>query len=104
MTILGCQEHFLLKANSYKIYQCLPNHHIIIKPAVKGNFVNGRARGGLFLAFPSEVSKYVTDVSPDHWRVQVSLLNVENEDKFLLINTYFPVVMFQLILLIFMKL
>ena len=91
ITVLGCQEHFLLKANCYKIHQCLPDHHIVIKPAIKGNYVNGRAKGGLFLAFPNEISKNVKDVSPDHWRIQASLLNVENSEKFLIINTYFPV-------------
>ena len=91
IAILGCQEHFLLKANIHKIYQSLPDHHIIIKPAVKGNFVNGRAKGGLFLAFPNNVSKNVEDVSPDHWRVQASLLNVGEGEKLLLVNTYFPV-------------
>ena len=96
LTVLCCQEHFILKANCYKIYQAFPEHQVIVKPALKGEFVNGRAKGGLFMTFPKVLSKCIKDVSPEFWRIQACLVNIstgiENNYKtILIINSYFPV-------------
>ena len=54
-TIICNQENFVLKGNSHKILQTLPNHHIFIKQATKENLV-GRPTNGMFVAVPKEIS------------------------------------------------
>ena len=66
----------------------LPNSHIIFKSAVKEGF-NGRPMNGMFIAVPNEIKENFSDVSPDHWRVQAAIMNT-NEEKVLILNTYFP--------------
>ena len=82
------QENFLLRANRYKIQQCLPNSHIIFKPSVKEG-QHGRPKGGLFISVPDYFKECVKDVSPPHWRVQAILVTLENSVK-LIFNLYFP--------------
>ncbi len=86
--IICVQEHFLLRGNSFKEKQCLPDFHVHFKPAVMDSEF-GRPKNGMFVAVPIEIKEHVKDVSPDHWRVQAILLEVSN-CKILIINTYFP--------------
>ena len=83
------QENFLLRNNYYKIRQCLPNFHIISKPAIKVNLSHGRPVNGMFIAIPSILKKKIVDVFPDNNRIQAFLLKMNNQ-VFLIINTYFP--------------
>ena len=53
-----------MRSNSYKIIQAFPGFHVMINPALKGDFVNGRARGGLFIAVPEVLKNNVFDVFP----------------------------------------
>lgn len=43
----------------------------------------------MFLAFPKFLKPFIIDVSPNHWRLQAVILDI-NSKKFLLINSYFP--------------
>ena len=67
--ILCNQENFILKANNYKISQCLPHARIFFKKAIKDS-LNGRPKNGMFIAVPFEIKDYVEDVSPTHPKVQ----------------------------------
>ena len=88
LPIICNQENFLLKGNGYMIQKCLPNHHIIFKPATK-NGLHGRPKNGMFTAIPSSIKEIVKDVSPPTSRVQSII--IENAfNKIMLINTYFP--------------
>ena len=69
LPILCNQENFLLKANVFKIKQCLPNCHIFFKPASKHG-MTGRPKNGMFIAIPSAIKNRTTDVSPDSSRIQ----------------------------------
>ena len=75
--ILCNQEHFILRANSYKLNQALPNSHIVINPAEKASHCKGRARGGMFIAVPDYFKNNIQDVSPGHWRLQAVLVKTE---------------------------
>ena len=88
--ILCNQENFILRANSYKINQALPNSCLIIKPAEKSSHCKGRPRGGMFIAVPNYFKNNIQDVSPSHWRLQAALVKVKGA-TILLINAYFPV-------------
>lgn len=87
-TILCNQENFLLRNNDYLVKQTLPDHHVVFKPAVK-NSLEGRPKGGLFMAVPLKYKDKVEDVSPDSFRIQCIILSLPST-KLLLINTYFP--------------
>ena len=87
--ILCNQENFVLRANGYQIKKCLPGAHVIIKEAVKSTHDGGRPRNGMFIAVPVELKEFVTDVSPNHWRVQAVLLHTKDKN-IMVINTYFP--------------
>ena len=81
------QENFLLKANRFKINQCLPNSYIFFKPATKKG-LEGRPKNGMFVAIPKKYRKSTTDVSPSSPRVQAILIRCNNR-KLLVINSYF---------------
>ena len=89
LTLLCNQEHFLLKANCYKIKKALPGFFMLIKPAVKNAHDKGRPKGGLFIAVPDILKNEVNDVSPAFWRTQAITLKI-GSSRILLINTYFP--------------
>ena len=57
--ILCNQENFLLKANTYKIYQALQGFHCFVNPAVKNSHDKGRPQGGLFIAVPDKLKSKV---------------------------------------------
>ena len=86
--ILCNQENFLLKANIFKIKQCLPSSHIFFKPATKKG-LEGRPKNGMFVAIPKKYRNSTTDVSPSSPRVQAILIKCINR-KLLVINSYFP--------------
>ena len=87
--ILCNQENFLLQANGYKIKKCLPGAHIIFKEAFKSSHDNGRPKNGMFIAIPAAIKEFVTDISPNHWRVQAVIVHTES-NKIMIINSYFP--------------
>ena len=80
----------MLRNNSYKINQALPNFQIFIKPGVKESHSSGRPKGGLFVAVPDYFRNNVQDVSPSFWRVQAVLIRTQGS-TILLINSYFPI-------------
>ena len=87
--ILCNQENFLLRSNSYVIRKCLPDFHIIVKPAIKLDLTHGRPINGMFVAIPNIFKERAKDVSPNNHRVQAILLNL-NTQVILILNTYFP--------------
>ena len=86
--IICRQEHFVLRANNYKVKQCLPDLHIYFKPAVMDSEF-GRPKNGMFVGIPKDMKEHATDVSPSHWRIQAILFKF-SDCKILLINSYFP--------------
>ena len=88
VTILCNQENFLLKNNSYKIKQVLPNYQIIFNPAIKDK-LDGRPKNGMFIAVPDIFRGNVLDVSPKNWSIQAILIRTMDK-SLLLMNSYFP--------------
>ena len=88
LPILCNQENFLLKANVFKIKQCLPNCHIFFKPATKEN-ITGRPKNGMYIAIPKTLKNSTTDVSPISSRIQAIIIEIGIK-KFMIINSYFP--------------
>ena len=43
----------------------------------------------MFIAMPNTIEEHVTDISPDHWRVQAALIQNKNSN-IMIINSYFP--------------
>ena len=87
--IICNQENFMLRANSYKIKNCLTGAHVMVKGAVKNSHDNGRPKNGMFIAVPAEIKESVRDISPDHWRVQAAIVHTTG-NNILIVNTYFP--------------
>ena len=87
--ILCNQENFILRENSYKIKQALPNFQVVVNPAIKKDLSQGRPSNGMFIAFPDNIKNQVTDVSPGHWRLQAVKIKLLTS-SLLLINSYFP--------------
>ena len=84
--ILCNQENFVLRGNSHKIVQTLPNFHCFINPANKDSLDKGRAQNGMFIAVPKLIQNQVTDESPGFWRIQaVTIFN--SSSTILLINS-----------------
>ena len=86
--ILCNQENFLLKNNSFKVKQCLPDTRIIFKNAVKES-LEGRPKNGMFIAISNDIAQYAIEIPTNHWRVQAVAITSPNS-KLLLINSYFP--------------
>ena len=77
--IICNQENFVLRANSYKIVNALPDLNVKIKPAVKmTSDIGGRPSNGMFVAFPKKVELEIEDISPNHWRIQAFILTANN--------------------------
>ena len=66
----------------------LPDFHLYINPAVKPAS-EGRPKGGMFIAVPNCIRKFVENVSPSHWRIQAIKIKCSSS-KILVINSYFP--------------
>ena len=62
--IICSQETFILRENSYKLTQALPDFQFLINPAVKNSHDKGRPKNGMFIAFPRNIESYLTDVFP----------------------------------------
>ena len=96
--ILCVQEHFLLDSNSKKNSNTdkLKNyfgdaHDAFVVPAVKcNNTINrGRGKGGLAVIWKKHLTKYVTKVPWNNFRLQAIKFSLP-QCEFLLINSYFP--------------
>ena len=87
--IVCSQETFILRENSYKLTQALPDFQFIINPAVKNSHDKGRPKNGMYIAFPRNIKSSFTDVSPGHWRIQAVIMKTGPLST-LLLNTYFP--------------
>ena len=96
--ILSVQEHFLLDSKSKKNSNTdkLKNyfahtHDTFVVPAVKCNkTVNrGRGKGGLAIIWKKHLTKYVTKVPCNNFRLQAIKFSLP-QCEFLLINSYFP--------------
>ena len=87
-SILCNQENFVLKGNSHKIRQALPDYHIFIKPAEKSQ-LEGRPVNGMFIAIHKQFRTKAKEVSANNKRVQGVLLKTDG-DSTLVINVYFP--------------
>ena len=64
--ILCNQENFLLKGNSYKVKQCLPDSKIVFKKAEK-LMLEGRPRNGMFIAIPIGIAQHVVEILTNRW-------------------------------------
>ena len=88
-SILCNQENFILKSNGYVIKQALPGYLILFKPAVKES-LDGRPRNGMFIAVPEIMKERIKDISPNHWRIQAALIQMDDLKRILIVNSYFP--------------
>ena len=87
-TFVFNQENFLMEKNGYFVEQAFPEHRIIFKPAIKDG-LDGRPKGGMFIAIPNGLKDAVTEVKVDSNRLQCAVVRVAS-CRVLLINSYFP--------------
>ena len=95
--ILCVQEHFLLDSRSKKCStdklknQFSGLHDMFIVPANKSNdnISKGRGKGGLALIWKKSLTKFITQIPSDNFRLQAAKFNLPHSD-FLLVNAYFP--------------
>ena len=87
--IICNQENFILNENSYRVNQTLPDFHVFFNPAVK-KWIQGRAKNGMFIAVPNAIKEKVKLVSSEHMRVQAISIEIKDESRILIINSYFP--------------
>ena len=76
ITMICNQENFLLKANKFKVEQCLPDYHIHVNPANKEK-LTGRRSNGMFIAIPKYLKSKVTEMSSLSSRIQAVILSTE---------------------------
>ena len=97
--IICVQEHFLLDSgdkkhsNTQKLKQYFgDSHDMYIKPAYKSSETvkRGRGSGGLILMWNKKLTKYVTNVECESYRLQAAKFTFP-EAELLLINAYFMV-------------
>ena len=97
--ILCIQEHFLLDSgdrkhsNTNKLKQYFGGtHDMIIKPAYKDNtFISkGRGSGGLVIMWKKYLTKYITNIKSENYRIQAVKVNFP-EAEIVLVNLYFMV-------------
>ena len=95
--ILCLQEHFLQDAgdkkhsNTKKLRKAFPNHDMYIKPAYKPDtgVCRGRAKGGLATLWSPGLTKYVSKINCDNFRILATKFSFPSA-TILIINTYFP--------------
>ena len=95
--VLCVQEHFILDSNerkhsnTNKLRKSFPNFDMHIKPAVKNStsISRGRGKGGLATIWKPSLTKYVTRVECDNFRLLCSKFAFPS-GSILLINAYFP--------------
>ena len=91
------QEHFLLDAkdkkysNTRKLRNRYSNHGMYLVPAYKdtSQITKGRGKGGLATIWDRKLTKYVSKITCENYRIQATKFNFPN-GQFLVINTYFP--------------
>ena len=87
--IFCIQEHFLLRANVFKIQNEFNDFNSVILPATKDNNImsKGRPSGGLAIFWKNSLNKYVKPINiPNSTRTQAITLN----NNLIIINSYFP--------------
>jgi hypothetical protein len=95
--ILCIQEHFLLDAqdkkysNTNRLRKRFGNCDMFIVPAHKNTsqVSKGRGKGGLATIWRKEMTKYVSKIKCDNYRLQATKFNFPS-GPILVINTYFP--------------
>ena len=96
--IICIQEHFLLDSkdkkhsNTNKLRKLFGGtHDMFITPAFKENkqVSKGRGKGGLATLWKKSLTKYVSKITCENFRLQATKFSFPSGD-FLLINTYFP--------------
>jgi hypothetical protein len=97
--ILCIQEHFLLDcgnkkhSNTSKLKQYFSdNHDMSIKPAYKNNNIlsKGRGSGGLVILWKKTLTKYVSIIKSENYRIQAIKFKFPTEEL-LVFNLYFMV-------------
>lgn len=97
--ILCLQEHFLLDSgskkysNTSKLQQFFGDtHDMFIKAAYKSSntISKGRGSGGLAILWKKSLTKYVSQIESENYRVQAAKFSFP-ESHFLLVNLYFMV-------------
>ena len=95
--ILCLQEHFLQDAgdkkysNTNKLRKSFPDHDMYITPAFKpdNRVCRGRAKGGLATMWHPSLTKYVSKIKCDNFRLLATKFSFP-DSSLLIINTYFP--------------
>ena len=95
--IVCLQEHFLQSSgdkkysNTDKIRKAFKNKDMFINPAVKENsqISRGRAKGGLVTIWDKGLTKYVSQIKCENFRLQGTKFSLP-EGSLLVVNTYFP--------------
>ena len=87
-TIILNQENFLLRNNGYLARNALPEHHLLLKPAIKDG-LEGRPKSGMFIAVPLLLKESVKDVPVDSNRLQCAIVTLSGV-RILIVNSYFP--------------
>ena len=95
--ILSVQEHFLLSSddrkysNTDKIRRAFgDNYDMFVVPAVKSseNVTKGRGKGGLFTLWKKGLTKYVSKIESNNFRLQATKFQFPSSNL-LIINSYF---------------
>ena len=95
--IVCLQEHFLQNSgdrkysNTDKIRKAFKNKDMFINPAVKDNkqVTRGRAKGGLATIWDKGLTKYVSKIKCENFRLQGTKFSLPG-GSLLVVNTYFP--------------
>ena len=95
--IVCMQEHFLLDAkdrkysNTSKLRNRYKNCDMYIVPAFKENnqVSKGRGKGGLATLWDKKITKYVSKIKCENFRLQATKFNFPS-CELLILNTYFP--------------
>ena len=95
--IVCLQEHFLLDAkdkkfsNTNKLRRKFSNHDMFIVPAHKPTtqVSKGRGKGGLATIWEKNLTKYVSKIQCDNFRIQATKFEFPS-GPLLVINSYFP--------------
>ena len=96
--ILCIQEHFILDSNDKKhsntnklVVNLGADHDMFIVPAFKDNnqVSKGRGQGGLVTLWNKKLTKFVSKVPTDSYRIQATKFSFPSS-HLLVINAYFP--------------
>ena len=95
--ILCLQEHFLQDSgdkkhsNTNKLRKSFPHHDMFITPAYKetNRVCRGRAKGGLATIWHPSLTKYVSKIKCENFRLQGTKFSFPS-GSLLIVNSYFP--------------